>query len=454
MKKPSGIKPPSALPKLAEISTTMPSLGEISESQLNSKIAVPKPSGIAKAPSKQHTAIDTAKEARRKRLMASTAAGTMRGGSVPPRETLMERAGRTNRSSVPPPSVRTNVAGVSLASAGTRNTSTASSRSSRSTASSGSRYTSNSSYASSTTNTRPTTAYGTYGHNRGTSQSTRGPPLKRSATALGDRDDPAAVDGKRQGTYGFSSTRVQPSTSGTFAQSYYGAMGSGTESLTIRKMRSPRKTVAGDASIFAPPRKPSSREASISTQLGGLKLGNLTNGQSRSPGSGKGSSPKSKFSGQGDMGPPPAVRRRGETISSATGSIPLSNYSKDSSFTSMDDKYPPQCPKTPSFIPLPINKSEAPVRAATPDKFTPTKSRNGTRAKSPTKDPIPLFLTKDSNVTTFTAWDVDGRLEKMESMYEKMQSTIESTQLKDQGLEEAVNHYKIRCTYIFLPKTN
>lgn len=111
---------------------------------------------------------------------------------------------------------------------------------------------------------------------------------------------------------------------------------------------------------------------------------------------------------------------------------------------------PPVCPKTPSFIPL-LKKSELgqPVRAATPDVLSPSPSKKSKRA-SPEKQ-LPLYLSKDSNVTTFTAWDVDGRLEKMESMYEKMQSTIESTQLKDQGLEEAVNHYKIRRQYPSIP---
>lgn len=257
---------------------------------------------------------------------------------------------------------------------------------------------------------------------------------------MGDHNNLGGADEKRQGTFGFSSTRINPS---TFGASFSG-FGSGTESMTVRKMRPPRKTVTGDTytSIFAPPRKPSLRDVSMTTKFGGLKLESLTNGQPRSPRSSNSSTPSRK-SGEGSMGPPPAVRRRGDTISSATGSIPLSQAS-----TSKDDAMkPPACPKTPSFLPIPV-KSETtqPVRAATPDSVfvtTPSKSRRGGR--SPAKDAIPLYLTKDSNVTTFTAWDVDGRLEKMESMYEKMQSTIESTQLKDQGLEEAVNHYKIRC---------
>lgn len=452
IKKQSGLRPPTKLPELSALAPTTAittnaigaGLGEVSDSALNvqpqpiaqSKLVKPG-SILAKSTiGSKHTAEpETAKDKRRKRLMASTAAGTMRGAPAP-RETLAERAGRTNRGSVPPPSVRAPISGVSLVGS-TRNPSTASSRSSRSTTSAGSRNTSNTSYASSSIGgTRPSTAYG---HNRGLSQSTRGPPMKRSATALGNNDDPR-VD-KRTGTIPKYSSSTATS---RFGASYHGGASfsgitNGTESLTIRKRGTPRKNIAEDLSIFAPPWKPSGREVSMATQFGGMRIATNGNSATRSPGSGSSgsNSPRSKISSkQGSMGPPPAVRSRTGTISSAT-SLSLC---KDG------DKGPPVCPKTPSFIPL-LKKAELgqPVRAATPDVLSPSPSKKSKRG-SPEKQ-LPVYLSKDSNVTTFTAWDVDGRLEKMESMYEKMQSTIESTQLKDQGLEEAVNHYKIRRKY-------
>lgn len=89
-------------------------------------------------------------------------------------------------------------------------------------------------------------------------------------------------------------------------------------------------------------------------------------------------------------------------------------------------------PKTPSHIPV-LSKVEA--RNLTP--VTPCRAIN----HSPTKTP---FLSKDSNITAFTAWDVDARIDKMESMYSELKNTMSDTSLQRKTLEEAQEVYKSR----------
>lgn len=98
-------------------------------------------------------------------------------------------------------------------------------------------------------------------------------------------------------------------------------------------------------------------------------------------------------------------------------------------------------PKTPSQIPVP-SKSEAVITTpATPSrtpKFRPPKSN---------------FLTKNSNITGYTAWDVRGRIEDMETMYERLMAQFSGTNVERERLEEAVGIYKSRSkplAFIFL----
>jgi kinesin family protein C1 len=89
-------------------------------------------------------------------------------------------------------------------------------------------------------------------------------------------------------------------------------------------------------------------------------------------------------------------------------------------------------PKTPSMIPV-LSKAEAmPATPATPCR-TPRISPNKTQ-----------FLTKDSNIPNFTAWDVRGRLEDMEAMYSELKDKFSGTSVERNGLEEAVVLYKAR----------
>lgn len=64
-------------------------------------------------------------------------------------------------------------------------------------------------------------------------------------------------------------------------------------------------------------------------------------------------------------------------------------------------------------------------------------------AASPTKSPSPqkLFLTKDSNLTGYAAWDVDGRVDVMETRFKELSdmvhNSLEAKQAHDEALELA-----------------
>ncbi len=89
-------------------------------------------------------------------------------------------------------------------------------------------------------------------------------------------------------------------------------------------------------------------------------------------------------------------------------------------------------PKTPSHIPV-LSKADA-------SGFSPT-PRKTPRPISPYKIP---YLTKDSNIPAFTAWDVHNRLEDVEAMYAELKQSMQSTSSERNGLEEAVSVYKAR----------
>lgn len=89
--------------------------------------------------------------------------------------------------------------------------------------------------------------------------------------------------------------------------------------------------------------------------------------------------------------------------------------------------------RTPSQIPLLCKPEAAPATPATPCKTS--------RSSSPKKAP---YLTKDSNLPAFTAWDVRGRLEDMEAMYSELKDKFSGTNMERNGLEEAVALFKAR----------
>ena len=88
-------------------------------------------------------------------------------------------------------------------------------------------------------------------------------------------------------------------------------------------------------------------------------------------------------------------------------------------------------------------KARSPIR-----KFPKANIFNASPA-TPCRIPRPFpqntpYLTKDSNLSAFIAWDVHGRLEDMEAMYSELKETLTGTSLERNGLEEAVAVYKAR----------
>lgn len=90
-------------------------------------------------------------------------------------------------------------------------------------------------------------------------------------------------------------------------------------------------------------------------------------------------------------------------------------------------------PRTPSQIPV-LPKSGAVTVPVTPR--TPRTPKN--------LAPKPTFLSKDSNITAFTAWDVESREKLMESMYEELTGKVGGSMVERHVLEEALGLYKAR----------
>lgn len=64
---------------------------------------------------------------------------------------------------------------------------------------------------------------------------------------------------------------------------------------------------------------------------------------------------------------------------------------------------------------------------------------------SPTKSPSPhKFLRKDSNLAAFAAWDVDGRVDSMESQFRELKDMVNTTLVERKGHENALELAKTR----------
>lgn len=68
-------------------------------------------------------------------------------------------------------------------------------------------------------------------------------------------------------------------------------------------------------------------------------------------------------------------------------------------------------------------------------------------SRSPSKSPSPRkFLTKGSNVTGYTAWDVDGRVDTIESQFKELKDIVNTTINQKKGDEDALEMAKTRGT--------
>lgn len=386
------MRPPTLIP-----SSPGKGLSEISESQNNSRTRLPR---ILPPGSKYNGSGRIFCLVEPTLLTVSAAASAQAVLDAEPRKTLVERGGEPAQSNIgAPPKFRSSVKGTSLASA--RNTSIASSTSSRPQSVS-SRSTSTSSFASSAGpgnrpyRYRPQTALA---FSQSSSNRSK-PPVssKRPATAMDDHldDGGGPADGKRQGMAQYSNLSTLSSQPGY-------------QQLHNRKQR--RAPIQLDS--FSQ----SLREVSVSTALSRLRLDD-SKAENPLP-----NTPKLSYSSSDlSMGPPCAAMRKLRHDDSSSALVLFEVPEKNLIY-----------PKTPSHIPV-LSKAEA--SGATP--ATPSRVPKSSPIKTP-------FLSKDSNITGFTAWDVSGRLGDMEAMYSELKHTLADTGTERRVLEEAVGHYKIRC---------
>lgn len=70
---------------------------------------------------------------------------------------------------------------------------------------------------------------------------------------------------------------------------------------------------------------------------------------------------------------------------------------------------------------------------------------------SPIKSPGPSksFLTKDSKLTSYVAWDVDGRVVDMESQFKELKEMVNTTLSERKGQDDALELAKTRGEYAF-----
>ncbi|KAF9872053.1 kinesin family protein [Colletotrichum karsti] len=70
-------------------------------------------------------------------------------------------------------------------------------------------------------------------------------------------------------------------------------------------------------------------------------------------------------------------------------------------------------------------------------------------SRSPARSPSPnklMFLTKDSNLTQFAAWDVEGRLGELDSQFKKVQDSMNSMITDKELMDERVAMFKKRIS--------
>jgi kinesin family protein C1 len=283
-----------------------------------------------------------------------------------------------------------------------------------------SRNTSNSSFASSASyGSRPKSAYGSRPQtSMNFNKSTTGRPISmagpRPQTSMAQRrhqedededEESVPAQGRRKG--------MRPLT--TFPYSVQSSQG--YQTLPIKKSR-------GYQSILAPNKQNpvnKMRDVSVSTAMSRLQINEEA--QRMRPKehqaiSNKMKSPLTPGSGQkASISTDPRKSR----IVGSEGAIVLFQPPKETSVA----------PKTPSHIPV-LSKSEALTTPASPSR-TP---KTGPLKKS--------YLSKASNITSFTAFDVEGRLENVETMYEKLMSQFSGSTAERDQFAEALSLSKAR----------
>lgn len=96
---------------------------------------------------------------------------------------------------------------------------------------------------------------------------------------------------------------------------------------------------------------------------------------------------------------------------------------------------PPKTPHSTQQVQHLMNKFEDTL-------FASARKPTGTPSKSPSK--VRSFLTKDSNLRAFTAWDVDERLVDMESQFKALKEVMNLSLTDKKAMEEVIDMAKTR----------
>lgn len=77
------------------------------------------------------------------------------------------------------------------------------------------------------------------------------------------------------------------------------------------------------------------------------------------------------------------------------------------------------------------------------DSISALKSRSPQKSQSPYN-----YLTKDSNLSGYVAWDVDGRVGDMESQFKELKAMVNTTLTERKGQDDAIAIAKTRGTLL------
>lgn len=149
---------------------------------------------------------------------------------------------------------------------------------------------------------------------------------------------------------------------------------------------------------------------------------------------------------------PPRLRSHGppklETPQGARTAMSIREISISAAMgtLSLHDSVPTATPqKEPNTAQIPISSIPKAV-------LSPNRSVQSSPSKSPRKKKSqPVFLSKDTNSST--AWDIEQRLEEIESMQKTFTDGVEEKMREREGLQEKLKRHKVagRCTHTRCP---
>lgn len=140
---------------------------------------------------------------------------------------------------------------------------------------------------------------------------------------------------------------------------------------------------------------------------------------------------------------PPSHPSQSDVEEEAT--TPKSQPDKAARFSQSQPLEAQECPVPSPATPPPIRRAKVAIEAMEKmDELVKSVRKNPsspTKSCSPAKPP---FLTKDSNLTNFVGWDVDGRLNEFESQFKVMKEAFDVSIADKRTLEEVIELAKNR----------